>query len=77
MNGPRQVARASIKKDHPHPQEYLRYPLVSACEDCSHFSDTKGVCTFGYNAENHKRHRQNHDYDLGGRMAFCRFIEID
>ncbi len=69
--------RASIKKDTIHPKEYQRYPLVSSCEDCSHFSERQKACTFGYNSANHLRNRQNHDYEVGGKMAFCRFLEID
>lgn len=68
---------ASIKKDRLHPADFLKYNLRVSCEDCSHFDSDKIQCTLGYNAANHLKAEQTHQYFLSGSMAFCRFHEID
>ena len=75
--------RASIRHDPVHPVDYLKYRFLSACEDCTHFAnhtndstDTE-VCTLGYNSKPHRRSVQVKSYELSGKMALCRFIEVD
>lgn len=67
----------SIKKDGISPAMYNRYILPWACEDCSHFDDTGERCTLGYNSKHHRRTQQKKDYLLSGKVALCRFQEID
>lgn len=69
--------RPSIKKDGVAPGDYLKYDFRSACEDCSHFDSLNISCTLGYNTAPHLRARQQHDYELSGMIAQCRFLEID
>lgn len=81
--------RASIRHDPVHPADYLKYRFLSACEDCTHFAedsmDSKAsidakeseVCTLGYNSKPHRRSVQVKSYELSGKMALCRFIEVD
>jgi hypothetical protein len=67
----------SIKRDGVHPTDYIKYVLLSACEDCSHFDAAAERCTFGYNSAHHRRAQQLKDYEMSGKMALCRFLEID
>ncbi len=80
MKTPRRL-RPSIKKDGIHPAFYNSIQLPWACEDCVHYShptDTRaGNCSFGYNCSYHLREQQVRDYETSGKMALCRFLEID
>lgn len=67
----------SIKKDPMTAYDYLHYDFRFACEDCSHFAIESGTCSIGYNTAPHRKAQQQHDFELGGRMALCRFHEID
>jgi hypothetical protein len=71
------VAKRSIRRDQIRAEDYMRLDLRIACEDCSHFDPQAQRCTIGYNAANHRRAEQERTYQLGGRVAFCRFIELD
>ena len=67
----------SIFLDPIHPHDLLHLGVVFACEDCSHFDPENRRCTIGYNAKNHMREKQLRTYEITGRMAICRFLEID
>jgi len=69
--------QASIRHDAINPQDYQKYNLPWACEDCSHYNFEKDNCSFGYLVKWHKREYQKHSYELSGRVALCRFQEID
>ncbi len=69
--------RASIKKDRVSPSDFLRYDFRSSCEDCSHFNSLKILCTLGYNTSPHLKAQQLYDYEVSGKIAQCRFLEID
>ena len=69
--------RPTIKKEHIHPADYMKYNLPLACENCSHFSSQNETCTLGYMTTPHLKRNQDHSYSLSGKIAFCRFIEID
>jgi hypothetical protein len=68
---------ASIKKDGVHPADYNRLKLPWACEDCVYFDHEKETCTLGYNSDHHRRDEQLKSYFLSGKMALCRFQELD
>ena len=68
--------RKSIKLDAVNPGDFRRYDLIFACEQCSHFAPVAGSCTIGYRAQ-HRRDDQLALYERTGKMAFCRFLEID
>lgn len=63
--------------DKVHPSDYINLQIIYACEQCSHFDEANQHCTIGYNAQMHLAAVQDHMYQLSGRMAFCRFAEID
>lgn len=67
----------SIKKDGINPSDYLKYKLPWACEDCTHFNHLKKACTLGYPSHHHLRETQTKAYLLSGKMALCRFQELD
>ncbi|MEZ0390611.1 MAG: hypothetical protein ACAH59_00245 [Pseudobdellovibrionaceae bacterium] len=67
----------SIRFDSVNPTDYLKYDFRFACEDCSHFNSEGGNCTLGYNSAWHRREFQKKSYELSGKMALCRFLEID
>ena len=67
----------SIRHDPVNPTDYMKYTLPWACEDCTHYAEATDSCTIGYNTKWHKREYQRKTYELSGRMALCRFQEID
>lgn len=69
--------RASIKKDPVHPSDWLKYETRWSCEDCSHFAAATQRCTLGYNCGPHLQASQQESYERSGKVAFCRFHEID
>ena len=78
--GPRLTPKrlgSSIRKDGINPAAYNRYHLPWACEDCSHFDRDQERCTLGYITAPHRRAQQAYDYALSGKVALCRFQEID
>jgi len=68
---------ASIKRDVVNPSDYLRLNMPSSCEECSHFSPENESCTLGYPTAPHRRAEQQKSYGISGRIAICRFHEID
>lgn len=69
--------RTSIRHDAMNPSDYLKYDFRFACEECAHFDSETGNCTLGYNSKWHRREYQKKSYELSGKMALCRFMEID
>lgn len=69
--------RTSIRHDAVNASDYLTYKMPSACEDCTHFNAREESCTLGYNSEHHRREYQKKCFELSGKMALCRFLEID
>lgn len=67
----------TIKKDNVNPSDYLKYDHRWSCEDCTHFDHEKNSCTLGYVTTYHRKSQQEKDFLLGGKIAFCRFHEID
>lgn len=59
------------------PRLFNQIDLMYCCEQCSHFDEIHQKCTIGYDASKHLRKVQLHTYNLSGRMAVCRFQEID
>jgi hypothetical protein len=70
------VPRRSIRLDTVHPRDMNHVDVRFFCDDCSHYSSTKRHCTIGFVAQ-HTRENQMKIYNLTGKIAFCRFIEID
>ncbi len=67
----------SIKKDGIHPAAYMKYKLPWACEDCVYFAPETEKCILGYITEPHRRDNQRKSYEMSGKVALCRFLEID
>ena len=67
----------SIRHDSVNPSAYLAYNLPWACEDCAHYDGRTTTCTFGYETKWHRREEQRRSYELSGKLAVCRFQEID
>lgn len=59
------------------PRLFNSMNIMYCCEQCSHFDETRQFCTIGYDASKHLKSVQLHTYHLSGRMAACRFQEID
>ena len=77
MPGKTQPIRRTLILDPIHPRDYRELAIVHCCEQCSHFAPGDQSCTIGYEAHNHVAARQKQLYELTGRVAFCRFCEID
>jgi len=73
----RNTARRSPIMDPINPRDYRRMTIIHTCEQCSHFAPAEKECTLGYVAENHLAATQKRNYELYGKVAFCRFEEID
>jgi hypothetical protein len=69
--------RRSLILDPVHPRDYRELTVIHCCEQCSHFAPADKSCTLGYDAKNHLEETQKRNYELYGRVAFCRFSEID
>ncbi len=69
--------RTSIRLDAVHPTDYLKYDFRFSCEDCTHFNRTEETCTLGYESKWHRKDYQKSTFELNGKMALCRFLEID
>jgi hypothetical protein len=68
--------KRSIKVDAVAAADLARFTARIFCDDCGHYDRTGDRCTMGYLAQ-HTRAAQMAFYELSGKMAFCRFIEID
>lgn len=67
----------SIKRDVVNPSDYLNFDHRFSCDDCTHFKASDATCTIGYWTQWHRRDFQAAEYERTGRMAHCRFLEID
>ena len=67
----------SIKRDVVSAADYLKYDHRWSCDDCTHFDGVKEVCTISYNCAPHRKAEQERSFFLSGKIAFCRFHEID
>ena len=67
----------SIKFDAIHPADYMKYDLRLSCEECTHFNYESESCTLGYVTNWHRKEFQKQSYELTGKVALCRFQEID
>ncbi len=68
---------SSLKKEAINAHDYIGYNLPYSCEQCSHFKASNESCTFGLPTEAHLERNQKKSYNLGGKIALCRFQEID
>lgn len=73
---PRRI-NASIKRDNVSAADYLRYENRWSCDECSHFDSLSEKCTLGYETSHHRLAEQRRSFELSGKIAFCRFHEID
>lgn len=69
--------RRSLILDPIHPRDYRELTIIHCCEQCSHFAPGDRSCTLGYDSSNHLAETQRLNYERYGRVAFCRFSEID
>ena len=68
--------RRTITLDRVEAADLRRYDPRVFCDDCGHYSARDGVCTLGYRAQ-HTRAEQMAIYELSGKIAYCRAMEID
>lgn len=71
------MAKQSPILDPVNPTDFLRLNITYCCEQCAHFCHEKISCTFGFEVEPHLKVNQLRTYEMSGRLAFCRFLEID
>jgi hypothetical protein len=69
--------RQSVKYDRIEATDFLRQNLIFSCEQCSHFAAGETRCTIGYDCTPHLRANNLKAYETSGRMALCRYLEID
>lgn len=71
------LLKRSLILDPIHPRDWRALNVVYHCEQCSHFDEKGQSCTIGYDASKHLKAVQDELYDRTGKVAFCRFTEID
>lgn len=71
------LLKRSVILDPIHPRDYRELNIIFYCEQCVHFDSKAKACTIGYDASIHMKAVQERNYELYGRVAFCRFCEID
>jgi hypothetical protein len=71
------LLKRSLILDPIHPRDYRELNIIYACEQCSHFDPSSQSCTIGYDSSKHLKAVQDRSYELLGKVAFCRFSEID
>lgn len=71
------AVKRSLILDPIHPRDFRELNIIYYCEQCSHFAPASQSCTIGYDASKHVKAAQDRTYELLGRVAFCRFAEID
>ncbi|MDC0980406.1 hypothetical protein OAQ84_01585 [Bdellovibrionales bacterium] len=69
--------RKSIKLDRVNPRDFRELNLIYCCEQCSFYEPGVKVCSMGFYCKKHERKAQLESYWRTGKMAFCRFLEID
>ncbi|MCB0421003.1 MAG: hypothetical protein KDD61_08405 [Bdellovibrionales bacterium] len=69
--------RKSIKLDPINPRDFRELNIIYCCEQCSFHNPGANVCTMGFYCKKHERKAQLETYDKTGKMAYCRFLEID
>ena len=67
----------SIIMDPVHPKDFRELNLIFCCEQCSFYHPVKKQCAMGFHTHKHTRENQLKLYNLSGKMAFCRSMEID
>lgn len=73
----KKTRKRSLILDPIHPRDWRELNLIYYCEQCSHFDHGGKTCTIGYEAHKHMKEAQDKNYALLGRVAYCRFCEID
>lgn len=74
---PFKSSRRSVIFDKVHPKDFNQLNMIYYCEQCSHYDFDNDRCTIGYESSIHAKAFQDKMYELSGRVAFCRFCEID
>lgn len=69
--------RASIRRDGISPWDFQNRQHAMACEDCTHFKTSDKTCTLGNITKWHLKEFQRLEYARTGKVALCRFMEID
>lgn len=69
--------KRSIIMDPIHPRDWRTLNIIYCCEQCSHYDKNGRQCTIGYDASLHMKEVQDRAYERMGRIALCRFMEID
>jgi len=69
--------KPSIRRDGIPAWAYLKIHQTIACEDCSHFKHSDSSCTLGNMTSYHLAEFQKAEFERTGKVALCRFMEID
>ncbi len=78
--GPRQTPKRinqSIKRDTVSAHDYNAYDHRWSCDECTHFNSAAETCTLGYETSHHRLAEQKRSFEISGKIAFCRFHELD
>jgi len=73
----KKTPKKSLIHDKVNPKDARELTMIFACEQCSFFDHDNKNCLMGFPSEPHLFGNQIKRYNLTGRMAICRFLEID
>jgi hypothetical protein len=59
------------------PQYWGKLEVTYYCEQCSYYIPESEGCTMGLPTAPHRKEQQQKTYELTGRVAFCRYLEVD
>ena len=71
------TARRGPIKDPVHPTDFNQLKIMFGCECCSFFDPEHSSCALEMPTKAHTTSTQIKDYNVSGKMAICRFLEID
>jgi len=58
-------------------EDYRKLNFIYCCEQCSYYDPEENMCSMGHKTKLHLKKAQLKSYELTGKMAFCRNLEID
>ncbi|MCB0391749.1 MAG: hypothetical protein KDD58_10675 [Bdellovibrionales bacterium] len=67
----------SLIKDAVKARDFNNLNLIYSCEQCSYFQPQNGLCNLGFPNQVHRQDNQLKSYNMSGKFAFCRYLEID
>ena len=69
--------RGEVIRDRVKASDFNSLDIIYCCEKCTYFESSVSKCNLGMKVAPHLKESQMKSYRMGGKFAFCRFLEID